>query len=169
VEALTFMKRHIPFALKSTLCIYFAGFLLAGCCSTHCVDCIPLSKMPYAIYDGGVKYLLIDHLSINEKIRENNLLYNSPGFSGLKKKFPNNRELLAYLDQMDKVHKKIYGEIDDEFWGIKSDLEKSGGEFYDYRILGKKDEEVEEGWLILSRGKVFKKYVTATAITGKDY
>ena len=55
------------------------------------------------------------------------------------------------------------------FWGIKSDLKKSGGEFYDYRMLGKNGEEVEEGWLILSKGKIFKKYTTATNITGKDY
>ncbi len=151
------MKRHLPFALATILC-------LAGCCSTHCVDCIPLNKMPYAIYDGGNKYLLTDHLSINQKIDDNELLYNAPAISGVEKKFPNDKEVLAYLDQLKNYYKKTYGAYDDKLEGIKADLEKSGGEFYEYRMLDKKGKEVEEGWLILSKGKIFKKYVTATDI-----
>ena len=104
--------------VKLIPCICAIQILLAGCCSTHYTDCIPLSKMPYTLYDGRVKYLLIDHLSINEMIREYVLIYNSPGLSDfLKKKFPNDHDLLAYLDQIDKVHKKIYDSYENEFLG----------------------------------------------------
>jgi hypothetical protein len=125
--------------------------------------------MPYIIYSDGNKYLLVDHLSINQMIDDNELLYNNPAISNVKKKFPNDKELLAYLDQLNNYYKKAYGAYDDKLEGIKANLKQSGGEFYDYRMLDKKGNEVEEGWLILSKGKVFKKYVTGTDITGKNY
>jgi hypothetical protein len=154
--------------LKTIFLMCLSGFWLAGCCSTTCRDCVPLSKMPYAIYDGGSKYLLIDHLSINEKIREYELLYGDTFESTqLRQKFPNNQALKAYLDGVDKRSKKAYDASEDEFWSIKSDLESSHGEFYDYRMLSKNGAEIEEGWLILSNGKIFKKFVTATDIVDK--
>ncbi|HEY3930877.1 MAG TPA: hypothetical protein VGM58_00740 [Verrucomicrobiae bacterium] len=120
--------------------------------------------MPYAIYDGRNKYLLIDHLSINQKIDVNEMLYNTPPILAVEKKFSNDKELLTYLDQLKNYCKKVYGAYGDKLEGIQEDLKQSGGEFYDYRMLDKKGKEVEEGWLILSKGKIFKKYVTATDI-----
>jgi len=86
--------------LKSILLVCFAGFLLAGCCSTHCVDCIPHAKMPYALYDKGVKYYLTDHVSIDQMMEsetEQDFIQKRwPEI--LRQKFPNDKELLAYLD-----------------------------------------------------------------------
>lgn len=113
---------------------------------------------------------MMDHLSINQMMNEYELLYATPGLSdNLKKKFSNNQELLAYLDQIDKVHKKIYDSYENEFWGIKADLKRSDGELYNYRMSDKNGKEAEDGWLILSKGKVFEKWTTGTDITGKDY
>jgi hypothetical protein len=158
------MKRHLPFALKSILLVCFAGFLLAGCCSTHCVDCIPQAKMPYALYDGGVKYYLTHHDSIDQMIEsQNEQDWIQKNWSEtLRKKFPNDKELMTYLDLREERIKENTEKTKMTYWkylyDIKANLEQSGGELYYYHS------QAEEGWLILSKGKVFKKYVAATDI-----
>ena len=128
--------------------------------------------MPYTVYDGGNKYILVDHLSINQMIRDDELFANPPVISALKTKFPNDMALQAYLNHREKEFERIETEANDYDLGIKSDLKASGGEFYDYRMLDKNGDEVEEGCLILSKGKIFKKYVAGTfapPFKGKDY
>src|ERR1700729_901772 len=102
------MKRHLPFALKSILLVCFAAFLLAGCCSTHCGDCMPQAKMPYALYDGGVKYYLMHHDSIDQMIESETMqdFIQKSWSETLRKKFPNDKELLAYLDLRDEKLKE---------------------------------------------------------------
>ena len=173
------MKRHFSFVLKSILVVCFAGFLLAGCCSTHCVDCISHAKMPYALYDKGVKYYLTDHVSIYQMIdaedEKDFIQKNWP--EALRTKFPNDKELMAYLNlrekrlkELDEKAKNRGGTYLAHLWDMKDNLEQSGGELYNYKILGKKGvmddgqpgiELVEEGYLILSKGKVLAKYVAA--------
>jgi hypothetical protein len=167
------------------LLICFSGFFLAGCCSTHCVDCIPHSKMPYVLYDKGVKYYLTDHLSIYQMIDEQE---SEDGMQKvwsetLRKKFPNDKELMAYLDLRDKRLKEFHEKAEskhesymDHLWDMKDNLEQTGGELYYYRILGKKSVmddgqpavEVEEGWLILSKGKVFKRLDAGSGLESED-
>jgi hypothetical protein len=158
-------------------CFCFAGFLLAGCCSMRCADCIPHRKMPYVLYDKGVKYYLTDHVSINQmidaEVEENSIQKNWQ--KTLREKFPNDKELMAYLDlrqkrldERDKKSESRHDSFEDFLWDMKDDLEQSGGELYYYKIVGKKIvmdngqpgvESVEEGYLILSRGSVLKKLV----------
>jgi hypothetical protein len=177
------MKRHLPLALKSILIICFAGFLLAGCCSTHRVDCIPHTKMPYALYDGRVKCYLTDHLSIDQMIEsatEQDFIEKRwPEI--LREKFPGDKELLAYLDLRDE---KLKGRSEKGkatywhfLWDMKADLEQSQGELYYYHLLGKNvlvdagnrpAEEEEEGYLILSKGKVFKKYLAGNGVFSEN-
>jgi len=171
--------------LKSILLVCFAGFLLAGCCSTNCVNYIPQAKMPYALYDGGVKYYLTHHGSIDQMI-DSQELQNSiqkNWSETLRKKFPNDKELLAYLDlrekrlkELDEKAKNRGGTYMDHLWDMKADLEQSHGELYYYYLLGKKNVaddghptvEVEEGWLILSKGKAFKKYDAGSGVISED-
>jgi hypothetical protein len=180
------MKRHLPFALKSILLVCFAGFLLAGCCSTHCVDCIPHSKMPYLLYDKGAKYYLTDHVSIDQmiesQIEQDSIQKRWPEI--LREKFPNDKELLAYLDlhekrlkELDEKTKNRGGTYLDHLWDMKTDMDQSHGELYYYYLLGKKGlvdagnrpaVEDEEGYLILSKGKVFKKYVAGNGIVSES-
>lgn len=56
-------------------------------------------------------------------------------------------------------------------------LEQSRGELYYYHLLGKKGlvdagnrpaVEDEEGWLILSNGKIFKKYVAGNGVVSEN-
>jgi hypothetical protein len=172
------MKRHLPFVLVTILS-------LAGCCSTHCVDCIPQAKMPYALYDGGVKYYLTHHDSIDQMIenQEEQDSIQKNWSETLRKKFPNDKELLAYLDlrekrlkELDEKAKNRDGTYLDHLWDIKTDVDQSGGELYYYYLLGKKSiaddgqptVELEEGWLILSKGKVFKKYGAGNAVESED-
>jgi hypothetical protein len=175
------MKRHLPFTLKSILLVCFAGFLLAGCCSTHCVDCIPQAKMPYVLYDNGTKYYLTDHLSFDQMVdneteresRQNDWPEN------LRKRFPNDKELMAYLDLRDERIKKVEkngASFMDFLKGMGSDLKHSGGELYEYNLFGKKGGmgdghpavEDESGWLILSNGKIFKKYMVFSGLVSED-
>jgi hypothetical protein len=169
--------------LKSILLVCFAGFLLAGCCSTHCVDCIPHAKMPYALYDKGVKYYLTDHVSIDQMMEsetEQDFIQKRwPEI--LRQKFPNDKELLAYLDMRDEKLKEMSEKAKTTYWqflwDMKADLEQSHGELYYYHLLGKKGlvdarnrpaVEDEEGYLILSKGKVFKKYVAGNGIVSEN-
>ena len=164
--------KDIMKSTRTILCFCTVGFLMTGCCSTHYADCVPLDKVPYAVYDGRNEYLLVDHASVNQEMRDDELLYSDPVISTLRKKFPDDKGLQAYLNQRDTVFKKLASDHDDYLLGIKSDLKDSGGELYDYRMLDKNGDEVEEGWLILSKGKIFKKYVAGTfapPFKGKDY
>lgn len=169
------MKRHLPFALASILC-------LAGGCSTHCVDCIPHAKMPYVLYDKGSKYYLTDHLSIDQlmesETEKDSIEKRWPQM--LREKLPDDKELLAYLDLRDKRLKESYEKAKkahwDNLWDVKDNLEKSQGELYYYHLLGKRGlldaknrpaVEVEEGWLILSKGKVVKHYDAGNGIVSE--
>lgn len=133
--------------------------------------------MPYVLYDKGVKYYLTDHVSINQmidaEVEENSIQKNWQ--KTLREKFPNDKELMAYLDlrqkrldERDKKSESRHDSFEDFLWDMKDDLEQSGGELYYYKIVGKKIvmdngqpgvESVEEGYLILSRGSVLKKLV----------
>jgi hypothetical protein len=179
------MKRHLPFALGFMTLALASILFLAGGCSTSCVDCIPQAKMPYALYDKGVKYYLTHHDSIDQMI-DSQELQNSiqKNWSDtLRKKFLNDKELLAYLDlrekrlkELDEKAKNRGGTYLDHLWEMKADLEQSQGEIYYYYLLGKKvvmddghpSVEEEEGWLILSKGKVFKKYVAGNGVVNES-
>lgn len=151
---------------KRTLFIFLVlPLLMASCCSCP-TDCIPANKMPYTLNDGGVKYTLVDHISINQMIMDD-IIRNADSYSAaLRRKFPDNRQLLDYLDKKDEVREKNHEATQDYFRNIQTELKTSGGELYDYRIVSK---TTEEGWLILSKGKVLKKYITATDVSGRDY
>ncbi len=145
--------------------------------------------MPYVLYDKGVKYYLTDHVSIYQMIDDEESKDNIQKWwpEGLRKQFPNDKELMAYLDlrekRLEEIHQKFESQHEktfmDNLWEIKKNLEQRGGELYDYKILGKKGfmgdgspgiEVVDEGWLILSKGKVFKKYVVShDGIESKDW
>lgn len=168
------IRKSIKSQLQLILCVCTIGVLSAGCCSTHCADCIPLSKMPYTVYDNGVKYSLTDHISINQMIDGQTLVdsIQKHWSETLRQKFPDDKALMAYLDQRQKAIDKIHSTAEskhethwDALWDMKADLEKTGGEFYSYRrTLNKADSEMEEGYLILSNGKVVKTYVTGTEV-----
>ena len=128
--------------------------------------------MPYKLSDGGTNYYLTDHVSIDQMREDHSLenLQERAWIDRLKKKFPNDRELMAYLDGRESRLKKFGGlGISEKYLeDMRANLDKSGGELYYYRILGKKkimddetpgEELIDEGYLILSKGKVYKKYV----------
>ncbi len=126
-----------------------------------------------------MKYYLTDHVSIYQMIDaedENDFIIKSWP-EALRKKFPNDKELMAYLDlrqkRLEELHKKSESRHEtfaDSLDDMRDNLERSGGELYYYKILGKKCvmdngqpgiEGVEEGWLILTKGSILKKYVAA--------
>jgi hypothetical protein len=160
--------KSIPVLLLSALLAMFT----AGC-RTPCQDCIPRTQMPYKLSDGGTNYYLTDHISIDQ-MREDHIsenLLERGWIDRLRKKFPNDKDLMAYTDGVETRLKKLGGlGISEECLNdISANLDKSGGELYSYEILGKKKtmsdgtpgvELIDEGELILSKGKVYKKYVT---------
>lgn len=176
------MKRHLPFALSFMTLALASILCLAGGCSTPCVDCIPQAKMPYELCDKGVKYYLTHHDSIDQMIESENTqdFIQKRWSDTLREKFPNDKELLAYLDlrekQLKERNEKGKTTYWQHLWEMKADLEQSQGELYYYHLLGKKvvtddghpSVEDEEGWLILSKGKVFKKYVAGNGVVSKD-
>ena len=150
--------------MKSLLLTCLVAFLPAGCSTT---DCIPNAKMPYKVYDGRVKYYLTDHPSIDEKIArffsEDNL--RKFHIKVLRQSFSEDKALMAYVNRYEERIKSY--EEDLRFLNrIREDLKVSEGELYDYSLFGKRGVmsdgaigiECEEGLLILSHGKVFKKY-----------
>jgi hypothetical protein len=160
--------------LKLMACLCLFWFLAAGCCSTPCLDCIPHNKMPYMLYDKGIKYYLTDHVSIDQMIDAEELqdFISKRWPEILRSKFPNDKELMTYLDErqkkLDELHQKVESKHEshmDFLWDMEDNLEKTSGELYFYyRVSDKKDNEEEQGYLILSKGKVFKTYVTGTDI-----
>lgn len=126
--------------------------------------------MPYTIYDSGVRYYLMDHLSIQKMMEEDRMREIGPAslINTMRKKFPQNQELMAYLNGVEERRKIGYKAGIPILEGIEKDLKNSGGELYEYKILGKKSDmgdgtvgvDVENGFLILSKGKVFKKYTS---------
>jgi hypothetical protein len=157
---------------KSILYVWLSVLtLIGGCCFDH-ADLIPRSKLPYAIYNKGIKYYLVDHVSIDqmklrlisEETAKNRLL------SELRQRFANNKDLVVYLDGIDQHAKKVYQTEMQIVSDIGVALENAGGELYAYKVLGKEGDigdgqvgvGVEEGWLILSNGKVIKTYVVGS-------
>jgi hypothetical protein len=130
--------------------------------------------MPHVLYDKGIKYYLTDHVSIDQMIDAEELqdFISKRWPEVLRNKFPNDKELMTYLDErqkkLDELHQKVESKHEsylDYLWDMKDNLKKTGGELYSYyRVSDKKDNEKEEGYLILSNGKVFKTYVTGTDI-----
>jgi hypothetical protein len=161
----------------SILGVCLSSLLAGGCCHPSQTDCIPNKEMPYAVCDGGAKYYLTDHLSINQMIRDNYLESKSDLVDAMKKRFPDNQELSAYLDARKKWDQQVLNSHDHMFRGIEADLKQSGGELYEYMILGKRHDtggghiqvEVEEGWLILSKGKVRKEGEIGSGDYDEDY
>jgi hypothetical protein len=165
------IRQFIGVAVAS---LAFVMFLPAGCRSVDWTDCIPRDKMPYALNDNGVKYYLVDHASIKDMIAGDWLKENMRAqlSETLKRKFQSDHDLTAYLEKTQERADKS-GKNDSRFLrGIEEDQKRNGGELYRYKKLGKKRDigsgqagvEVENGLLILSRGRVFKKYVVGSGL-----
>ena len=154
-------------------------------CRTSCQDCISRSQLPYKLNDEGTNYYLTDHLSIDQMMeaQESEDSIQKFWIENLRKKFPNDKELMAYLDlhekRLEEIHEKAESKHEsywDHLWDVKDNLEKTGGELYYYEAIGKKGKmtngksgfEVQEGWLILSRGKIFKTYDAGSGFVSED-
>lgn len=166
----TGMRQFVP-------CLCLIGIVVAGCCSTNCRDYVPLAKMPCPIRIDGDTYYIMDHVSIDQLFQANYERFGNPGvFDAIKEKFPNNQELVAYADQVEKRYQKVYVSKANYYEIIQSALKKSHGELYDYvKELGIQSPgegkqaklRYENGWLILAHGKIYGKYNTAiVSMTG---
>jgi len=138
---------------------------IVGCCT---------SNPPSILFSGGVKYQLLERIYIDREIESWELRIKvSDGLAGtLKKRFPDNRELSAYLDEIGNQRKEPTLQQIKVLKDVKEDVVRSRGELYSYRIVkgrahfenGQPGLNVEEGWVVLAKGKVYKKYILATGI-----
>lgn len=139
--------------------------LLVGCCT---------SNPPSILRSGGVKYQLLERVYIDREIEKSEMrLKVVDGLvSTLKMKFPDNSELLTYLGEIsEKRREPTLGQIK-YLRDVREDVVRGRGELYSYRIVkgrarfdnGQPGLSVEEGWVVLVKGKVYKKYIFATGI-----
>lgn len=162
-------KQRVRLTLAVIMCS--VGLLVSGCSSTRCADCIPRSKMPYTMHYNGIKYHLTDHLSVEQMLQAEFLKYSSQEnwIKVMTNNFAKDGELLTYLDGVAKRTERSHMDRIQLLQSVERELEQSGGELYDYKILGKKGDmgggqigvAVEEGWIIISKGVVFKTYILA--------
>jgi hypothetical protein len=156
------MKRHLAFVLTMVLC-------LAGCCSIN-----NASKLPIVIKgEDGVRYKLLAHYSIQQKIdsETDEGRHLELFIQGLREKFPDDQKLNDYLQPVDKRMHEINVSYINRLEETKADLAKSGGELYLYKSFDSDFDAnlqntnnpfgapyADEGLLILSKGKIYKKY-----------
>ena len=96
------------------VCLSFVC-LLDGC------YCINETRTPFVIYDDKVKYVIIDHLSINqleEKDNDEAFIYKDI-VATLKSKFPKDKNLSDYLDGLYKRSRQYYDNHSDYLLQIK--------------------------------------------------
>jgi hypothetical protein len=148
--------------------IAIIGCLPAGCCTKF------NTQTPSVVYSGGVKYQLQERLCIDQKLEEQErVLRVRDGLLGsLRKRFPDNKELLTYLDKFSDERKTPSEEWLKTLKDIQADVVQSHGVLYSYRIVKEKavfedggaGRMVEEGWVVIAKGKIYKKYILATGI-----
>lgn len=154
-----------------SLIIACAVVVVLGGCVTHvdCGDCIPRSKMPYTLNDRGTNYQILDHQCVADLLRVEMGIYQTRSgiYQRLKEKFPKDSELMAYIDGIEKRYKKLGEPKTNLLLKFQKQLETSGGESYSYSLHYDKPVpspdgstnllESENGFLILSKGKVINK------------
>ena len=141
------------------------GCLLQGCCTS------PVGNVPFSVWDAGVKHQIVEHLSIKKMLLENgdNERSKQDLIDVLRRKFPENLELLTFLKQVESNTQKHAQKRGDFLREIKTEMDrKTGSELYYYESPHPKgflpQDEVgcaEQGWPILYHGKVDKKYIIA--------
>jgi hypothetical protein len=154
-------------------CTFLAGsafvIILAGCATqVDYGDFIPRSQMPYVVQDQGTNYEILDHECVTALLRvELAISETRSGIYGqLQEKFPEDSELMAYVDGVKKHFKRVGEPRADSLMEFKRQLEAHGGEPYAYYLHYDQPVAVNEstnlaegehGILILSRGRVVSK------------
>jgi hypothetical protein len=142
---------------------------VAGCCSLHNPDKLPITFKA----NDGIRYKLLARVSIEQVIDAENddarhlHLFNQ----GLQQHFPDDQKLVDYLQKVDKRYSQMHAARIKELDGIQTDLTQNHGELYlydsynsdfDSNYVNTNDPTgapyTDEGWLILVKGRIYKKY-----------